>query len=116
MRKLKDTGAIHCKIPAGTSSSFECVTGADVATTGAILDRFLHHAQTISITGRSYRLEDHATIAGIEDKNRKIKGKPYEPPTRPRRELRLAARPRRVLCYCLSGYGNHSIFAAKPPH
>jgi hypothetical protein len=26
----------------------------DVPTAGAILDRFLHHAQTIAITGRSY--------------------------------------------------------------
>jgi DNA replication protein DnaC len=31
---------------------------ADVPTAGAILDRFLHHAQTIAITGRSYRLKD----------------------------------------------------------
>jgi hypothetical protein len=29
----------------------------DVPTAGAILDRFLHHAQTIAITGRSYRLK-----------------------------------------------------------
>src|SRR6266404_9700486 len=31
---------------------------ADVPTAGAILDRFLHHAQTIAIAGRSYRLKD----------------------------------------------------------
>ena len=49
----------------------------DVPTAGAILDRFLHHAQTIAITGRSYRLKDHATIAGNEDK--KIKSKSNEP-------------------------------------
>jgi DNA replication protein DnaC len=30
----------------------------DVPAAGAILDRFLHHAQTIAITGRSYRLKD----------------------------------------------------------
>ena len=30
-------------------------------------------AQTIAITGRSYRLKDHATIAGKEDKNKKAK-------------------------------------------
>lgn len=30
----------------------------DVPTAGAILDRFLHHAQIIAITGRSYRLKD----------------------------------------------------------
>jgi DNA replication protein DnaC len=32
----------------------------DVPTAGAILDRFLHHAQVIAITGRSYRLKDAA--------------------------------------------------------
>ena len=53
----------------------------DVPTAGAILDRFLHHAQTIAITGRSYRLKDHATIAGKEDKNRKTKSKSNEPST-----------------------------------
>jgi DNA replication protein DnaC len=36
---------------------------ADVPTAGAILDRFLHHAQTIAITGRSYRLKDQSTRA-----------------------------------------------------
>jgi hypothetical protein len=40
-----------------------------------------HHAQTIAITGRSYRLKDHAAIAGKEDKNKKIKSKPNEPST-----------------------------------
>ena len=45
------------------------------------LDRFLHHAQTIAITGRSYRLKDHATIAGKEDKNKKSKSKSSEPST-----------------------------------
>jgi len=33
----------------------------DVPAAGAILDRFLHHAQTIAITGRSYRLKDQPT-------------------------------------------------------
>ena len=32
----------------------------DVPTATAILDRFLHHAQAIAITGRSYRLKDRA--------------------------------------------------------
>ena len=32
----------------------------DVPTAGAILDRFLHHAQVIAITGKSYRLRDAA--------------------------------------------------------
>jgi len=53
----------------------------DVPTAGAILDRFLHHAQTIAITGRSYRLKDHPTNAGKEDKNKKIKSKSNEPST-----------------------------------
>ena len=53
----------------------------DVPTAGAILDRFLHHAQTIAITGRSYRLKDHATVAGKEDKNKKTKSKSNEPST-----------------------------------
>jgi DNA replication protein DnaC len=30
----------------------------DVPTAGAILDRFLHHATTLAITGRSYRMKD----------------------------------------------------------
>jgi DNA replication protein DnaC len=30
----------------------------DVPTAGAILDRFLHHAQLVAITGQSYRLKD----------------------------------------------------------
>jgi DNA replication protein DnaC len=30
----------------------------DVPTAGAILDRFLHHAITLTITGRSYRIKD----------------------------------------------------------
>jgi len=32
----------------------------DVPAASAILDRFLHHAETITITGRSYRLKDKA--------------------------------------------------------
>ena len=32
----------------------------DVPAASAILDRFLHHAQVIAITGRSYRLKDQA--------------------------------------------------------
>ena len=45
-------------------------SAADVPTAGAILDRFLHHAQTIVITGRSYRLKKHAAIARKEDKTK----------------------------------------------
>jgi DNA replication protein DnaC len=53
----------------------------DVPTAGAILDRFLHHAQAIAITGRSYRIKDHAAIVEREDKNKKSKSKPSEPST-----------------------------------
>ena len=41
----------------------------DVPAAGAILDRFLHHAQTIAITGRSYRLKDQPVLR--ETKNSK---------------------------------------------
>jgi DNA replication protein DnaC len=34
---------------------------ADVPTAGAILDRFLHHARILAITGRSYRVKDAPT-------------------------------------------------------
>ena len=33
----------------------------DVPAATAILDRFLHHAQIIQITGKSYRLKDRAS-------------------------------------------------------
>ena len=62
----------------------------DVPTAGAILDRFLHHAQIIAITGRSYRLKDHAAIVGKEDKNKKTKSKSNEPLTaEPASQLRI---------------------------
>ena len=32
----------------------------DVPTAGAVLDRFLHHATIVTITGESYRLKDAA--------------------------------------------------------
>ena len=34
----------------------------DVPTAGAVLDRFLHHAAVIAITGESYRLKDAALV------------------------------------------------------
>ncbi|MCL2641501.1 MAG: IS21-like element helper ATPase IstB [Phycisphaerales bacterium] len=47
----------------------------DVPSATAILDRFLHHAEIISITGRSYRLKDRAVketaAKGRQDKNEK---------------------------------------------
>jgi DNA replication protein DnaC len=36
----------------------------DVPSATAILDRFLHHAEIITITGRSYRLKDRAAAEG----------------------------------------------------
>ena len=48
----------------------------DVPTAGAILDRFLHHAITIAITGRSYRIKDSLPTP----ENKKAK-KPNEPST-----------------------------------
>jgi DNA replication protein DnaC len=50
----------------------------DVPSASAILDRFLHHAQTIAITGRSYRLKDQAALGG---KEHKPKAKSNEPLT-----------------------------------
>ena len=39
----------------------------DVPAATAILDRFLHHAEIIQITGRSYRLKDRATAQNAVD-------------------------------------------------
>ena len=50
---------------------------SDVPTAGAILDRFLHHAITIAITGRSYRIKDSLPPAPENKKNKK----PNEPLT-----------------------------------
>ena len=44
----------------------------DVPTAGAILDRFLHHAQVVAITGRSYRLKDQS-LSAKQDKKHKPK-------------------------------------------
>jgi len=43
----------------------------DVPTAGAILDRFLHHAQVIAITGKSYRIKDNPVANGENKKQRK---------------------------------------------
>jgi DNA replication protein DnaC len=50
---------------------------SDVPTAGAILDRFLHHAITIAINGRSYRVKDSLTPAPETKKTRR----PNEPAT-----------------------------------
>jgi DNA replication protein DnaC len=44
---------------------------SDVPTAGAILERFLHHAITMAITGRSYRVKD-APLAGAEPKKKRL--------------------------------------------
>jgi DNA replication protein DnaC len=50
---------------------------SDVPTAGAILDRFLHHATTITITGRSYRVKDSLPLPAEGKKSKK----PNEPST-----------------------------------
>jgi DNA replication protein DnaC len=51
---------------------------ADVPTAGAILDRFLHHAQIIAIQGRSYRVKDAPVQKGEAKKPSKTQ--PSESP------------------------------------
>ena len=65
----------------------------DVPTAGAIIDRFLHHAQVIAITGKSYRVKEAPVVTQENKKSRKIQ----RTCDRRGRELRLAARPRLVL-------------------
>jgi len=50
---------------------------SDVPTAGAILDRFLHHATTIAITGRSYRMKDAPVLTTHPNKAKKT----HEPST-----------------------------------
>jgi DNA replication protein DnaC len=49
----------------------------DVPTAGAILDRFLHHAKVIAITGKSYRVKEAPVVNQENKKGRKSN----EPPT-----------------------------------
>jgi DNA replication protein DnaC len=44
---------------------------SDVPTAGAIIDRFLHHAQVIAITGKSYRVKEAPVVTQENKKNRK---------------------------------------------
>ena len=39
----------------------------DVPAAGAILDRFLHHAQVIAIKGRSYRVKDSPVLRAAKE-------------------------------------------------
>lgn len=45
--------------------------GVDIPSATAILDRFLHNAEVISITGRSYRLKDSPAKKQTCEKNPK---------------------------------------------
>src|SRR2546423_4757308 len=49
----------------------------DVPAAGAILDRFLHHAKLIAITGRSYRMKDAPVLTTHPNKAKKT----HEPST-----------------------------------
>ena len=49
----------------------------DVPTAGAIIDRFLHHAQVVAITGKSYRFKEAPVVTQETKKSRKSN----EPPT-----------------------------------
>src|SRR5215510_15042835 len=51
---------------------------SDVPTAGAILDRFLHHAITISMTGRSYRVKD-APWSAVEPNKKRAPDAPAAP-------------------------------------
>jgi DNA replication protein DnaC len=52
----------------------------DVPSATAILDRFLHHAEIIQITGKSYRLGQAARgIAGLEKQARADTSEPEDP-------------------------------------
>jgi DNA replication protein DnaC len=62
----------------------------DVPSATAILDRFLHHAEIISITGRSYRLRNQAAAATGEAKASSQK-EPAAETTKPGRERSKAA-------------------------
>ena len=64
----------------------------DVPSATAILDRFLHHAEMISITGRSYRLQ-HPGLAHNQTDDSAIKPPPTEPPTPPPSEGDDASKP-----------------------
>ena len=59
-RPLEDWGKLLCDVP----------------TAGAILDRFLHHAITIEIAGRSYRVKDSLPVTPPEAKKTKKSNEP----------------------------------------
>ena len=52
----------------------------DVPSATAILDRFLHHAEIITITGKSYRLRDRAATTESAEKPSKPANAPISGP------------------------------------
>lgn len=58
----------------------------DVPSATAILDRFLHHAEVISITGRSYRLRNQASTSPPFDEHSKPANAPIIDPGSPATE------------------------------
>jgi hypothetical protein len=57
----------------------------DIRTAGTIIDRFLHHAQVIAITGKSYRVKGAPILAPENKKQRKSTNlRPPGPRARPR--------------------------------
>ena len=87
----------------------------DVPTAGAILDRFLHHAQTIAITGGVIGLKTTPPLP-----ERRIKTKRSNPsPTNLRPQNRRAEWLAIRFCsfyFAAYDYGKCSIFAANRPH
>jgi hypothetical protein len=43
----------------------------DVPTAGGIIDRFLHHAHVVAITGKSYRVKEAPVITQENKKSKK---------------------------------------------
>ena len=69
----------------------------DVPSATAILDRFLHHATVIPITGRSYRLRNQKTEDPDQEQN---DSKPANAPTgsRPKKKTKSAAAETAAAC------------------
>ena len=53
----------------------------DVPSATAILDRFLHHAEIIAISGKSYRLRNQAPDVSLAPDSESEDSKPAIPPT-----------------------------------
>ena len=49
---------------------------SDVPTAGAIIDRFLHHAQVVAITGKSFRIKEAPVITQENKKRQKSADQP----------------------------------------